>query len=79
MWTHIPVLAFLFVWQAARPRTAKLNLYVAVVAIWYLFSVINMAILFIFWSLVSTTFDIIGRLTSFLRSTTRGSTLGLIV
>ena len=29
--------------------------------------------------LFSTTFDIIGRLTSFSRSTTRGSTLGLIV
>ena len=62
MWTHIPVPAFLFVRQAAKPRTAKLNLYFTVVAIWYLFSVINMAILFIFWSLVSTTFDIIGRL-----------------
>ena len=29
MWTHIPVPAFLFVWQAAKPRTAKfiLNLH----------------------------------------------------
>ena len=43
------------------------------------FSVLNMTILFIFWSLVSTTFDIIGSPTPFSRSTTRGSTLGLIV
>jgi len=25
MWTHIPVPAFLFVWQAAKPRTALRN------------------------------------------------------
>jgi len=33
MWTHIPVPAFLFVWQAAKPRTAKLKFYFTVATI----------------------------------------------
>ena len=44
----VTYLLFSRTWQAAKPRTTKLNLYFTVVAIWYLFSVINMAILFNF-------------------------------
>ena len=33
MWTHIPVPAFLFVWQAAKPRTAQLKFYFTVATI----------------------------------------------
>ena len=46
-WTYLHFsLQFWLTWHAAKPRTAQL--YFSVVAIWYLISVINMAIL-IFW------------------------------
>ena len=41
-------LQFWLTWHAAKPRTAQLYFHFTVVAIWYLISVINMAIL-IFW------------------------------
>ena len=46
--TCIFSLQFWLTWHAAKPRTAQLYFHFTVVAIWYLISVINMAIL-IFW------------------------------
>ena len=76
MWTHIPVPAFIFVWQAAKPRTAKFNLYFPVVAIWYS---LQLDVPIHFWSLVGATFVFFGKPSSFSQSTNTEATLGLIV